>query len=48
MGGDPNRKRGRRQKSGRAAPPLSLTVRRDVIDCVETVAADLAMRREAA
>jgi len=42
MGRDPNRKRGRPQKFGRAAQLVSLTLPRDVIDWLESIDEDMA------
>ena len=41
MAGDPNRKRGRPQKFGRAAQLISLTLPRDVIDWLEAIDEDM-------
>jgi hypothetical protein len=41
MSGDPNRKRGRPQKFGRAAQLISLTLPRDVIDWLEAIDDDM-------
>jgi hypothetical protein len=41
MAGDPNRKRGRPQKFGRAAQLISLTLPRDVIDWLEAIDDDM-------
>ncbi|HMJ10949.1 MAG TPA: hypothetical protein VK524_06055 [Polyangiaceae bacterium] len=41
MGRDPNRRRGRPQKFGRAAQLISLTLPRDVIDWLEAVDEDM-------
>lgn len=42
MGRDPNRKRGRPQKFGRAAQLISITLPRDVIDWLEAIDEDMA------